>query len=92
MKNTNYDRVEIMLRKLPATALCVLVTSPALAGGWETGRLDTSFLYEDGNYLELSYGNLNYSVNGTTQAGVTHPMAKDQTPDIHFRQVSAWGF
>ena len=68
-----------MLRKLPATALCVLVTSPALAGGWETGRLDTSFLYEDGNYLELSYGNLNYSVNGTTQAGVTHPMAKDQT-------------
>ena len=79
MKNTNYDRVEIMLRKLPATALCVLVTSPALAGGWETGRLDTSFLYEDGNYLELSYGNLNYSVNGTTQAGVTHPMAKNQT-------------
>lgn len=56
-----------------------LSTTAAHSGGWETGRLDTSFLYEEGNYVELSYGNLNYSVNGTTQAGVTHPMAKDQT-------------
>jgi len=56
-----------------------LSTTAAHSGGWETGRLDTSFLYEDGNYVELSYGNLNYSVNGTTQSGVTHPMAKDQT-------------
>ncbi|MDB4197719.1 hypothetical protein N9777_05500 [Ascidiaceihabitans sp.] len=56
-----------------------LSTTAAHSGGWETGRLDTSFLYEGGNYVELSYGNLNYSVNGTTQAGVTHPMAKDQT-------------
>ena len=56
-----------------------LSTTAAHSGGWETGRLDTSFLYEDGNYVELSYGNLNYSVNGTTQADVTHPMAKDQT-------------
>jgi long-chain fatty acid transport protein len=56
-----------------------LSTTAAHSGGWETGKLDTSFLYEDGNYVELSYGNLDYSVNGTTQAGVTHPMAKDQT-------------
>ena len=68
-----------MIRKLTLTALCALTTSPAIAGGWETGKLDTSFLYEDGNYVELSYGSLDYSVNGTTQAGVTHPMAKDQT-------------
>ena len=56
-----------------------LSTTAAHSGGWETGKLDTSFLYEDGNYVELSYGNLNYSVNGTTQSSVTHPMAKDQT-------------
>jgi len=56
-----------------------LSTTAAHSGGWETGKLDTSFLYEDGNYVELSYGSLDYSVNGTTQAGVTHPMAKDQT-------------
>jgi hypothetical protein len=67
-----------MLRKISSAAVCVLVTTPAFAGGWETGRLGTSFLYEDGNYVELSYGSLNYSVNGT-QSGVTHPMAKDQT-------------
>ena len=68
-----------MTRILTLTALCAIAASPTLAGGWETGKLDTSFLYEDGNYVELSYGSLNYSVNGTTQAGVTHPMAKDQT-------------
>ena len=49
------------------------------AGGWETGKLDTSFMYNEGNYAELSYGNLNYSVSGTTQSGVSHDMAKDQT-------------
>jgi hypothetical protein len=48
-----------MIRKLTLTALCALVTSPAIAGGWETGKLDTSFLYEDSNYAELSYGSLN---------------------------------
>lgn len=68
-----------MLRKISNAAVCVLATTPAFSGGWETGRLGTSFLYEDGNYVELSYGSLNYSVNGTTQSGVTHPMAKDQT-------------
>lgn len=67
------------MRKLTLTALCTLATSPAIAGGWETGKLDTSFLYEEGNYVELSFGSLDYSVTGTTQAGVTHPMAKDQT-------------
>ena len=49
------------------------------AGGWETGKLDTSFMYNEGNYAELSYGNLNYSVSGTTQASVSRGMAKDQT-------------
>ena len=49
------------------------------AGGWETGKGETAFMYNEGNYAELSYGNLNYSVSGTTQAGVSHDMAKDQT-------------
>lgn len=75
----NYQQVIIMLQRLSSTALCALLASPVVAGGWETGRLDTNFLYEEGNYMELSYGNLNYSLSGTTQAGVTHPMAKDQT-------------
>ena len=55
-----------MTRILSLTALCALAASPALAGGWETGKLDTSFLYEDGNYGELSYGSLNYAVSAET--------------------------
>ena len=68
-----------MLRFISLTALCAVTASFAYAGGWETGKLDTSFLYESGNYAEFSYGNLDYSIEGTTQAGVTHKMAKDQT-------------
>ena len=68
-----------MIRKFTFTALCVLATSPAIAGGWETGKLDTGFLYEKGNYAELSYGSLNYAINGTIQTAATHKIAKDQT-------------
>ena len=70
-----------MTRILTLTALCALAASPTLAGGWETGKLDTGFLYQDGNYAELSYGSLNYSVNATIQAplSATHKMAKNQS-------------
>lgn len=68
-----------MIRFISLTALCAVTTSSAHGGGWETGKLDTSFLYESGNYAEFSYGNLDYSLKGTTQAGVSHQMAKDQT-------------
>ena len=55
-----------------------LSATSAHSGGWETGRLDSGVLYQDGNYVETSFGSLNYSINGTTQSGVTHGMAKDQ--------------
>ena len=68
-----------MTRILTLTALCALAGSPTLAGGWETGKLDTSFLYEDGNYAELAYGSLDYAIQGTIQTGTKAKMAKDQT-------------
>ena len=68
-----------MTRILTLTALCALAASPTLAGGWETGKLDTGFLYENGNYAELSYGSLNYAINATTQTDTRHKMAKNQT-------------
>ena len=68
-----------MTRILTLTALCALAASPTLAGGWETGKLDTGFLYENGNYAELSYGSLNYAINATTQTNTSHKMAKNQT-------------
>ena len=57
-----------------------LSTTAAHSGGWETGKLSTGFLYQEGNYLETSVGSLNYSINGTIQApaSTTHKMAKDQ--------------
>ena len=66
------------MNRIALTLLCSVATTPALAGGWETGKLDTSPLYQSGNYVELSYGDLNYSLNGKTQSNVTHGMAKDQ--------------
>ena len=66
------------MNRIALTLLCSVATTPALAGGWETGKLDTSPLYQSGNYVELSYGDLNYSLNGKTQHNVTHGMAKDQ--------------
>lgn len=68
-----------MLKKITLIALGATVTSPVFAGGWETGKLDTAFTYEDGNYAEVSYGSLDYSIKGKIDSGVTHDMAKDQT-------------
>ena len=80
-----------MVRFIVSVAgLCVSSTA-LMAGGWETGTLPTSMMYEDGNYFEFSYGSLNYNLDGvasvvlqaspTTElvAGQKHKMAKDQT-------------
>ena len=67
-----------MLKYYTILGTLALSTTVAHAGGWETGRLDTGFLYQDGSYLEASYGSLDYSINGTTQANQKHEMAKDQ--------------
>jgi long-chain fatty acid transport protein len=71
------------MNRIILTLLCSVATTPAFAGGWETGKLDTSPLYQSGNYVELSYGALNYSLNATQTLsggpyGTSHGMAKDQ--------------
>jgi len=68
-----------MLKYYAAFGTLVLSTTAVDAGGWETGRLDTGFLYQDGNYVEASYGNLDYSVNATSTTFAKHGMAKDQS-------------
>ena len=30
-----------------------LLSSPAFSGGWETGRLDTSIMYEEGRFRPI---------------------------------------
>ena len=67
-----------MLKYYTTLGTLALSTTVAYAGGWETGRLDTEFLYQDGSYLEAKYGSLDYSVNATSTTFAKHGMAKDQ--------------
>ena len=68
-----------MKRLLNITIAGMMLASPAISGGWEAGRLDSSFIYQDGSYAELGSSSIDYDVNGKTQANKTHAMAKDQT-------------
>ena len=68
-----------MLKYYAAVGTLALSTTAVNAGGWETSRLDTGFLYQHGNYVEASYGNLDYSVNATSTTFTKHGMAKDQS-------------
>lgn len=58
-----------MKLKLAALALCCTATS-ALAGGFERSGLPLGFMFEKGNYAELSYGYVSPKVSGATNAGV----------------------
>jgi long-subunit fatty acid transport protein len=57
----------------------MMLASPAISGGWEAGRLDSSFMYQEGSYAEVGTSSIDYDVKGKTQANKTHKMAKDQT-------------
>ena len=81
-----------MLKYYAAVGTLALSTTAVDAGGWETGRLDTGFLYQDGTYVEAQYGSLDYSVNGTTQANQKHEMAKDQKRMSLSGKFAAGGF
>ena len=61
------------------TLAAAMLASPALSGGWEASRLDSSMMYQDGMYAEVGSSSIDYDVNGTTQASKKHKMAKDQT-------------
>ena len=76
----NFNNREHMMKILLNFTLAAgLLASPALSGGWEAGRLDSSMMYQDGMYAEVGSSSIDYDINGTTQASKTHKMAKDQT-------------
>ena len=81
-----------MLKYYAAVGTLALSTTAVDAGGWETGRLDTGFLYQDGTYVEASYGSLNYSINGTAPTIQKHEMAKDQKRMSLSGKFAAGGF
>ena len=68
-----------MKKLLKFTIAGMMLASPAISGGWEASRLDSSMMYNDGGYAEVGTSSITYDVRGATQAAVTHKMAKDQT-------------
>ena len=67
------------MKKLWAVPL-LLAASHATAGGWEASTLDTSFMYQQGNYAEVGTASITYGVKATTQANTAKTkMAKNQT-------------
>ena len=58
------------LTKLAATTALISATAAttALAGGMEVGRFDPAFLYEEGNYAEISYSSRSPSVTDDVYA------------------------
>ena len=59
----------------------LFAASQATAGGWEASTLDTSFLYQEGNYGEVGNASITYNVKANIQ-GVDTPkvkMAKNQS-------------
>ena len=65
----------------------MFLASPAISGGWEASRLDTSMMYNDGAYAEVGSSSITYDINGTSQASVKHKMANNQTRTaIGFKQ------
>lgn len=57
-----------MFRVLGGAALFALAAAPVLAGGIERSRTPYSVLFEDGNYVQLSYSNVSPDVSGTYDA------------------------
>ena len=58
----------------------VSLAQTASAGGWDAGTLDTSFMYNEGGYTELSTAPITSNVKANIQGQTTkHKMAKDQT-------------
>ena len=79
------NREHIMKNLFKLTLAAAILASPALSGGWEASRLDTSMMYNDGSYAEVGTSSITYDVNGTIQDPLSvgndrsHKMAKDQT-------------
>ena len=54
----------------------MLSATSVTAGGWEASRLDTKFMYEEGNYAEISNANLDYEVKADTRGSVGNRLSE----------------
>ena len=56
------------MNKFIITTAAILSATSATAGGFEASRLDTKFMYEEGNYAEITTVSLSYDVKATVRA------------------------
>ena len=70
-----------MKNLIPSWIILAIFVSPVFAGGWETGRLDNSFMYEDESYAQFGILSVNYGVEANIQHPLAskHKMAKNQS-------------
>ena len=68
-----------MTRFMTASAALLASTALAHAGGLDRSGLGISALFEDGNYVELSYGQVMPSVTGSVGPAESGEMASDYT-------------
>ena len=47
------NREHMMKNLIKFTLAAAVLASPALSGGWEASRLDTSMMYNDDSYAEV---------------------------------------
>jgi len=69
------------LKKIGMLTLGVMsLAQTSNAGGWDAGTLDSSFMYNDGGYAEVSTASITTNIKAKTQVPtINHKMAKDQT-------------
>jgi long-subunit fatty acid transport protein len=82
------------MRNLYIVAALMSATS-VNAGGWEASRLDTSFMYQEGNYAEASYASIGYDITSSAFNGASNSSvkaAKDQNRAAASFKTSYGGF
>ena len=62
------------------TAILAIFAQSANSGGWEASTLDTSFIYNPGNYAEIGSAQITYDITANIQGQTDQKkMAKNQT-------------
>ncbi|MEL6571019.1 MAG: outer membrane protein transport protein [Pseudomonadota bacterium] len=72
-----------MTRTLTTTAALLLTTTAVSAGGLDRGSNSYSVLFEDGNYLELSFSSVRPEVSGDYAAGLGGGSTGDMADDYN---------
>lgn len=65
-----------------ALAALAASTAAAQAGGFERSGLPMGFMFEKGNYAELSFGYVDPGVSGATNAGIPAPVGSGSSGDV----------